>query len=458
MQNSHNIFVSDSKATGDKNDSGLFTQELYNHAKGRIPGGTQLLSKRPEMYAPEQWPAYFKKARGCEIWDIDGRHYYDMSTNAVGACLLGYNDEDVSQAVINCINNGSMCSLNAPEEVELADILCEIHPWAEQVRFARGGGEAAAVAVRIARAATDRSIVAVCGYHGWHDWYLAANLGKNDSLRGHLLPGLDPVGVPRELRGTTFPFKYNDRDEFLSVVKEHGKNLAAVIMETCRNCDPDPGFLEMVRDSVRECGALLIFDEISIGWRLNFGGAHLKFGINPDIAVFAKALGNGHPIGAVIGTCKAMEGANKSFISSTYWTESIGSVAALATLKKMKEIDIPSYVARAGKKILHYWESSAKKYGLSINSSKCYPCLAHFSFNYPNGEALRTLYTQMMLERGFLAGIGIYPSLAHTDEIVSLYGNAIDEVYEKIANAISDNSVNRLLKGSVAHSGFKRLV
>ncbi len=178
-------------------ESGTLTQELYRHAKERMPGGVQLLSKRPEMLAPEQWPAYFREARGCEVWDLDGRHYYDLSTNGIGACLLGFRDPDVTAAVQRRISLGSMCTLNAPEEVELADLLCAIHPWAEQVRFARGGGEACAVAVRIARATTDRSVVAICGYHGCQDWYLAANLGESDALRGHLLPGLSPIGVPR---------------------------------------------------------------------------------------------------------------------------------------------------------------------------------------------------------------------------------------------------------------------
>jgi len=183
-------------------------EALYEHAKKRIPGGTQLLSKRPEMFCPDQWPAYFTKARGCEVWDIDGNHYYDMSINGVGACLLGFADPDVTQAVCERIRHGSMCTLNAPEEVELADMLCEIHPWADQARFTRCGGETAAAAVRIARATTDRSLVAICGYHGWHDWYLAANLGESDALRGHLLPGLEPLGVAPGVNCAAPPFPF----------------------------------------------------------------------------------------------------------------------------------------------------------------------------------------------------------------------------------------------------------
>ncbi|MFA5101366.1 MAG: aminotransferase class III-fold pyridoxal phosphate-dependent enzyme, partial [Candidatus Omnitrophota bacterium] len=330
--------------------------------------------------------------------------------------------------------------------------------WAEQARFARCGGETCAVAVRIARATTRRSIVAICGYHGWQDWYLACNLGGTEALNGHLLPGLDPLGVPRELRGTSLTFRFNNKEELDKIIADHGTDLAAVIMEPVRNADPEKGFLEYVRDSAHQCGALLIFDEITIGWRYCLGGSHLKLGVNPDIAVFAKALGNGHPMGAVIGTKAAMEGANTSFISSTYWTESVGPVAALATIKKMRQINLPAHVEKIGLQVLDYWKTSAEKYGLPVDTGDCYPCLAHFKFNHPKGEELRTLYTQLMLERGFLAGTGIYPTLAHTREIIALYGAAIDEVFAVIADALKQGTVKDMLKGPVAYSGFKRLI
>ncbi len=434
------------------------TQELYLYAKKRIPGGTQLLSKRPEMMAPDLWPAYFTKAKGCEVWDLDNKHYYDMATNGIGSCSLGFADPDVSAAVKKRIDDGSMCTLNPPEEVELADVLCEIHPWAEQARFARCGGETCAVAVRIARATTKRSIVAICGYHGWQDWYLACNLGGSEALNGHLLPGLDPLGVPRELHGTALTFRFNNRVELDKIIADHGSDLAAVIMEPSRNKDPEPGFLQYVKDSAHRTGALLIFDEITIGWRYCLGGSHLKLGVNPDMAVFAKALGNGHPMGAIIGTKAAMEGANTSFISSTYWTESVGPVAALATIKKMRQVDLPAHVEKIGLLVLYYWKTAAAKYDLPVNTDDCYPCLAHFKFVHPMSEELRTLYTQLMLDRGFLAGTGIYPTLAHTEKIIALYGNAIDEVFAIIAAALKKGNVKDLLQGPMAHSGFKRLI
>lgn len=433
-------------------------QSLYVHAKERIPGGTQLLSKRPEMFLPDQWPAYFSRARGCEIWDLDGRHYYDMTHNGVGACSLGYADPDVTRAVVERIEKGSICTLNPPEEVELADMLCEIHPWAEQARFVRGGGDACAVAIRIARATTDRSLVAICGYHGWYDWYLAANLGEEDALRGHLLPGLDPLGVPRELRGTATPFTYNDRDAFQAILDAHGDRLAAVIMEPCRYKDPEPGFLEFVRDGAHAKGALLVFDEVTIGWRLCYGGAHLRLGVNPDIAVFAKSLGNGHPIGAVIGATAAMEGAHGSFISSSYWTEGVGPTAAVATLRKMREVDIPAHAAHIGTLMIGVWRDAAAKYGLPLDVPEGYPCLAHFAFDHDLANELRTLFTQLMLDRGFLAGTAFYPTLGHTDEIVARYADAVGEVFAELADALDKGQVKERLKGPPAHEGFRRLL
>ena len=434
------------------------TQDLYRKAKTIIPGGAQLLSKRPEMAAPEQWPAYFHEARGCEVWDLDGRHYYDCAFHGIGATILGFRDPDVTRAVVRRVNLGSVCTLNPPDEVELAERLCAIHPWAEQVRFTRAGGEAMAVAVRIARATTDRSAVAICGYHGWHDWYLAANLGKDDALRGHLLPGLDPLGVPRELRGTNFPFTYNNRGELKKIIKEQGHRLAAVVMEPCRYHDPEPGFLEFVRDQAHKAGAMLIFDEITIGWRLVYGGAHLLFGVEPDMAVFGKTLSNGHLMSAIIGKKEAMDGAHDSFISSSYWTEGVGPAAALAALDKMARIDVPAHCQRIGKRVQDAWKKSAKHHKLPVDVDDAYPAIAHFAFEHELANELKTLYVQLMLERGFLAVPSIYVTLAHTDEIIDKYVSAIDEVFGEIAGVLAKGDVEKSLKGPVAHTGFRRLL
>jgi glutamate-1-semialdehyde aminotransferase len=434
------------------------TQERYVKAKKMIPGGVQLLSKRPEMFAPDKWPAYFTKAKGCEVWDLDNKHYYDMTSCGIGSCLLGYADDDVSAAVIERVQNGSMCTLNPPEEVELAERLLAIHPWAECVRYTRTGGETAAVATRIARAATGRSLVAICGYHGWTDWYLAANLGESDNLDGHLLPGLDPLGVPRELRGTSFTFPENDTAAFDRVMEKYGKNLAAVVMEPMRSHRPGPGFLEHIRERTKANSTVLIFDEITIGWRYAFGGSHLTTNVRPDIAIFAKALGNGHPIGAVIGTKEVMESAQGSFISSTYWTESVGPTAALAVIKKIEKTKAWEHAAMIGNLVLGHWDRLTKKHNLPAKADlDGFPCLAHFGFT-EQSLPLKTLYTVLMLDKGYLANTMIYPQVAHTQEIVEKYAQAMDEVFGNIAEIIKRGDVDKVIEGKVCHAGFKRLI
>ena len=435
------------------------SQDLYRHAKQRIPGGVQLLSKRPEMFAPEQWPNYAARGKGCEVWDLDGKHYYDMTTNGIGACLLGYADPEVSEAVIRRIRDGCMTSLNAPEEVYLADRLCEIHPWAESVRFARTGGETCAVAVRIARAATGRDVVAISGYHGWSDWYLACNLGEQDSLAGVHLAGLAPAGVPRGLRDTAVTFRYENTEEFDEIIRHYGDRLACVIMEPLRSHRPKAGFLEHVRDEIHRVGGLLIFDEITSGWRMTFGGAHKLLGVDPDMAVFAKAMGNGHPIGAVIGIRDAMEAAQSTFISSTYWTEAVGPAAALATLDKMERTRVWEHADRVGRIVQRDWQEAAARHGVGIECGGL-PCLAHFGFaEYP--LELKTLYTVLMLKEGFLGGTGLYPTLAHTDEILALHREALDRVFETIAATLQKGGREAVLEaigGPVCQTGFQRLV
>lgn len=436
-----------------------YAQDLYRHAKKVIPGGTQLLSKRPEMFAPEQWPNYFTKAKGCEIWDVDGNHYYDMTTNGIGACLLGYADDDINDAVINRIQNGCMSSLNPPEEVYLADKLLEIHPWAQSVRFARTGGEICSVAVRIARATTGRDVVAICGYHGWSDWYLAANLGESKALDGVHLPGLQPAGVPRGLKDSAVTFNYDDKEAFDRIIREYGDRLACVIMEPCRNNLPPAGWLEYIRDEVHRVGGLLVYDEITIGWRLNFGGSHLGFGINPDMAIFAKAMGNGHPIAAVIGTKDAMDGAQISFISSTYWTESVGPAAALATIEKMEKTRIWEHVANVGEIVKKDWAEAAARYGVEVECPGI-PCLAHFSFR-SNPLELKTLYTALMLKEGFIANVGMYPTLAHNEEILKIHREALDKVFAKIGEIIKKGgkeAIREEIGGPVCQTGFARLL
>jgi len=432
------------------------SQRLYIKAKKLIPGGTQLLSKRPEMFLPDLWPAYYKKAKGCEVWDLDGKKYIDMSSMALGACILGYADEDVNRAVKKEIGKGSITTLNCPEEVELAELLCQIHSWAQMVRFARTGGEAMSIAVRIARAKTEKDLVLFCGYHGWQDWYLSSNLADNKALDGHLLPGLNPLGVPRGLKGTTIPFEYNDTGKFLSLIKKYKNKIACVVMEPVRNYYPKKGFLETIRETTKKLGIILVFDEVSSGWRLNLGGAHLSFKVKPDVAVFAKAISNGYPMAAIIGRREVMNVAQETFISSTYWTEGIGPTAALACIRKMKKLSVSRYLIKIGKTVQKVWSTLAKKHGLKIKISGMYP-LSHFTFKYQESLVLKTLFTQLMLKKGFLAGTSFYSSYAHKEKHIKTYIEAVDKSFAFISKAIKEARPEKYLKGPVCHAGFKRL-
>jgi len=431
-------------------------QELYKRAKEIIPGGTQLLSKRPEMFLPDLWPAYYDRAKGCEVWDLDGKKYIDMSFMGIGTCVLGYADDEVNAAVEETIRKGSMCTLNAPEEVELAELLIKLHPWADMVRYTRTGGESMSVAVRIARASSGKDGVVFCGYHGWHDWYLAANLADDRALDGHLLPGLDPTGVPRQLKGSTLTFQYNDLDGFKRVIENNKGQIGVVVMESRRNQPPQKGFIETIRQMTQDLGIVLIFDEITAGWRINNGGVHLMLGVQPDIAVYAKAISNGFPMAAVVGNKKTMHSAQDSFISSTYWTERIGPVAALATIKKFIGNDVSNHLIAMGKLVKQGWASAARKNYLLLDISGMDP-LAHFEFKYDNHLAIKTLFTQLMLERGYLASNAFYASFAHSSEIVEEYIQAVDESFKILSKAIELNTIEKQLKGGVVHSGFKRL-
>ena len=439
-------------------------QQLYRKAKRLIPGGAQLLGKRQEMFAPEQWPTYFAEARGCEITDLDGRKFTDLSMCGIGATVLGYADPDVSAAVIERVERGVMCTLNPPNEVELAELMIELHPWAENVRFGRLGGETMAMAVRLARASTGRDKVAFCGYHGWHDWYLSANLpsdpdaGELEDRLGnwHLLPGLQPAGIPRGLRGSAMPFTYNRLDELEAIVRDDGDDLAAIVMEPTRNMEPEPGFLESVRDIARRCGARLVFDEVSIGWKLATGGAHLRYGVEPDLAVFAKTTGNGHPITAVVGKADTMQAAQETFISSALWTEAVGPAAGAACVKKMMRIDVPAHLGKVGAYLQRRVRESAEAHDIPLTVSG-HPAMPSFTFEHPQAAALQTLWTVRMLDHDYLASGTCHIMLAHEERHVDGFAKACDAVFPVLRDAIAAGDIEARINGPVKHSGLQRL-
>jgi glutamate-1-semialdehyde 2,1-aminomutase len=427
-------------------------QRLYKRAKPLIPGGTQLLSKRPEMFAPDVWPAYYSKAKGCRVWDLDDNEYIDMSIMGIGANILGYADDDVDQAVMEAVKKGNSSSLNCPEEVELAELLIELHPWAHMARYSRSGGEAMAIAVRIARAHTNRDIVLFSGYHGWQDWYLAANLGENDALDGQLMPGLATRGVPRGLSGTALPFHFQDIQTLSNTIQGKEKQIAAIVVEPARGEEVSSEALVQLKDFASETGAVLIFDEITTGFRMCAGGIHLKYDINPDMAVFAKSISNGYAMAAIVGTERVMQAAQTTFISSTNWTERIGPTAAIATIKKYIKENVANHIIEIGNSVQKVWQKKADKHCLDVHISGI-PTLGHFAFNGDNNREMMTFFTIEMLKHGFLGFHQFKPSFAHTMQDVELYAAAVDKVFKKI----SDTRPGQLLQTPAAHSGFTRL-
>jgi glutamate-1-semialdehyde 2,1-aminomutase len=348
-----------------------------------------------------------------------------------------------------------MSSLNCPEEVYLAEKLVELHPWADMVRFARSGGEANAIAIRIARAASGKDKVAICGYHGWHDWYLSANLAEDDSLSGHLLPGLNPNGVPRNLRGTVFPFNYNKIEELESLTNEH--DIGVIKMEVSRNQGPEDNFLHKVRELANRKNIILIFDECTSGFRQTFGGLHKLYSVEPDMAMFGKALGNGYAITAIIGKRSIMEAAQSTFISSTFWTERIGPTAGLKTIEVMERLKSWEIISSIGISIKERWIQLAKKNQL-ILSTWGLPALAGFTIESKNSLAYKTYITQEMLKKGYLAANSVYVCIDHTIEIVDEYFHNLEPIFKTIAECeIENRDINQLLESAVCHAGFKRL-
>lgn len=430
-------------------------QELYKKAKTMIPGGTSLLSKRPEQLLPENWPAYYSKSKGCRVWDLDGKEYIDCSMMGIGTNVLGYACEAVDEAVMKVVRDGNLTTLNCPEEVYLAEKLLEMNPWAGGVRYTRGGGEANAMCVRIARAFTGKDKVAICGYHGWHDWYVSVNLADDSALDGHLLPGIPTGGVPKGLRGTSIPFHYNNIAELEEIVAKN-PDLAAVKMEVCRNFGPEDNFLQKVRDLCTKSGIVLIFDECTSGFRETFGGLYKKYGVNPDMTIYSKTMANGYALSAVVGRKDIMEAAQGSWISSTFWTERIGPTAALAALAEMERTKSWEKITAIGLDNKKRWQALADKYGLKINQWGI-PALAGYTFDSPNALAYKTYITQEMLKQGYLAGNSLYPCLAHTPEILDDYFEKLDKIFADIRDFEDGRDVMKALDGPVCQSGFKRL-
>jgi glutamate-1-semialdehyde 2,1-aminomutase len=378
----------------------------WESTKKIIPQGNGLLSKRKEVRS-SNWPAYYRRAHGCEVWTDENTHYFDFNIMGVGCCILGYSDPDVNMAVWEAAEEGNMCTLNCPEEVELAEKLLSLNPKMDMVRFSRMGGDSMAQAVRVARAYTGKEKVLVMpyGYHGWHDWYMASGVNCQPN-----------AGIPKCI------------NECISTNCPLGE-IAAIIIE------PDqlmPPLLRLIRQRCTEGNIPLIFDEITSGFRIATGGVYLKYGVVPDMVVYGKALGNGYPIYAIMGKREIMEAYEKTFVSSTMNTERTGFAAALATIEKIEDCNAIPHLIATGKEVKHIWSSIAQEHGLEIEVSEIDP-LATFAFKGDDDLSRMTLYTQEMVKRGFLSSSQFRASYAHKAEHVNKFDRAVQGVFEDMA-------------------------
>ncbi len=430
------------------------SDKLYKKAKKLIPGGVSLFSKRPENILPKLWPTYFLKTNGLNVWDLNKRKYEDFFFS-VGQNILGYNNKHVDRVVKKICNSGTMSSLNCSEEVFLAEKLTEMHPWSDMVKFARTGGEANSIAIRIARAATGNDKVAICGYHGWHDWYLSANLKNKDNLNVHLLKGLLIDGVPKNLKGTIFPFRYNNFEELENIVKKN--NIGTIKMEVKREVEPNKGYLQKIRKLCNKRGIVLIFDECTSGFRESYGGLHKLYGVNPDIAIFGKALGNGYAITAIVGKKEIMRSAQNSFISSTFFTERIGPAAALETLKIMKKEKSWEQITNFGRQIKNSWKQLADTHNIKLNIAGI-DALPFFTFhNIKNNLSYKTLIAQEMLKENYLSTNLVYVSILHNKNRIQKYINKLDKVFKIIKRCENGESIKKYLSTQSCNPSFKRL-
>jgi glutamate-1-semialdehyde 2,1-aminomutase len=433
--------------------------ELFERAEQLIPGGTQLISRRPSKFAHGVSPIYVERAKGARIWDIDGNEYIDW-VSGIGAIILGYCDPVVDEAVRRQIDSGTIYSINHELEVELAEELVATIPCAEMVRYAKGGGEACAIAVRIARGVSGRDKILFCGYHGWHDWYLAANLSADANLDEHLFTGIDPTGVPRALAGTAIPFPYGDVAALGERLDAHCGEIAAIIMEPMRSEFPPAGYLEAVAKLAHDHDVLLIFDEVSTGFRLTPGGVQPHFGVVPDMAVFAKSISNGYAMGAVVGRRDVMEPAARMFISSTYWSDTLGLRAALTTLREIRRRDVPAIVQQTGAEIQRRLNAVAVETGCPVRcvGASFHP---HLRFDVPDPSRqsmVATLYMQEMAKRGCHGYPSFYLNAAQGPAEIDQAEQAARETFAIIQRGLETNTLDELLECQVRQESFRRLV
>lgn len=429
-----------------KTNSSQYTKsyQIWDKANALILNGVSTLSKSPVYITLKGSPVYVERAKGAYFWDCDGNRYIDFPL-ALGPIILGYAYDEVDAAVRAQMSKGFLYSLSSSLEVELAELLCEIIPSAEKVKILKSGSDATSAAVRVARAYTGKEIVAVCGYHGWHDWTVVRTTRK--------------AGIPSALSKLIFEFQYNDINSLRRIFDQNPGNVAAVILEPVGMYEPKNNFLEKVADITKRSNALLIFDEIITGFRLSLGGAQEYFSITPDLSAFGKAMANGYPISAFVGKKDIMNAVEDTvFISSTYGGDLLSITAAIKTIEILRKKKVTDYILSLGQKLKDGLNKAIEDHGIN---AKCegMPHKTFLVFKEADGHSekiIETLFRQECLSRGVFLGYGHFICFSHTEEDIKRAIDVANEVFSVMQKALSYGNLQSLIRGDIATDVFKR--
>jgi glutamate-1-semialdehyde aminotransferase len=418
------------------------SNEYYNRAIGLIPSFTQTLAKGPSQYVNGIAPKYLKKGKGAIVWDVDGNEYLDYNM-AIGPLSLGYSYDKVDNAIKEQLQDGITFSLMHPLEVEVAELIREVIPNAESVRFSKSGADVTSAAIRLARAYTGKNKVLCCGYHGWHDWYIAVT-SRN-------------YGIPEAIKNYTFTFNYNDFDSFLTSIDD---DIAAVILEPVVFNKPENNFLHKVAEVCKEKNIVLIFDEMWTGFRMAIGGAQEYFEIKPDLATYSKAVANGMPISILTGKREIMQLADEDvFFYTTFGGEALSLAAAKATINELKEKNVPSYLEHLGKELKEGLAAIIHDFELSYVKIVGYNWRTMVQFeNYNEDSLLLKSYVQQeMIKRGILWSGFHNISFSHTKEQIHYTLDVYKEVLKMLKDAVNKNIVKELLLGEPVKPVFRKV-
>lgn len=427
------------------------TQRKLNHSQRYlrealrvIPGASQTFSKAPSQYVQGVAPIFLQRGKGSHVWDVDGNEYIDYPT-ALGPIVLGHGDPEVTEAVTRQLRDGTIFSLPHPLEIEVAQLLIDVIPCAEMVRFGKNGSDVTSAAIRVARAYTGRSMIASCGYHGWQDWTIGTTTRN--------------LGIPEEVSNLTRTFVYNDISSLEMLFEMHPGRIAAVILEPVGIEAPENDFLQEVAVLARSNGALLIFDEVITGFRVALGGAQEYYGISPDLACYAKAMANGYPVSALVGRRDVMELFEEVFFSSTFGGETLSLAAAQATVKKIRSHNVIDHLWRQGKKLQDGYNALAAEFGIN-HRTECVGLAPRTVVRFTDSEGdesliMRSLLQQELIKRGILFLVGFNTCYSLSDEDVEYTLDACREALGVVTAALDTGRVEAMLEGPPVEPVFR---